>query len=238
MKILAVIPARSGSKGLKDKNIKLLNGKPLMAYTIEAALNSKCFDKVVVSTDSEVYAKIAEEYGAEIPFLRSEHLADDETTTNEVIIDLLTELEKRGEKYDSLMILQPTSPLRTSEDIKKSVELMKEKSANAVVSLCEVDHSPLYVGEVLDDLKIDGFIKKDVSTRRQDQPNYYRLNGAIYLTNIAYFIKHQDFYRDKCYAYVMDRRRSIDIDDEFDFQLAEIFLEILTKEGKYLGLQI
>lgn len=224
MKILAIIPARSGSKGLKDKNIKLLNGKPLMAYTIEAALDSKCFDKTVVSTDSEEYAKIAEEYGAEIPFLRSGQLAEDETSTNDVIIDLLKELEKRGEKYDNFMILQPTSPLRTSEDIKKSVDLMNEKSANAVVSLCEVDHSPLYVGQVLDNLKIDGFIKKDFSSRRQDQPNYYRLNGAIYLVNIDYFMKYQDFYRDKCYAYIMDRRRSVDIDDVYDFKLAELII--------------
>ncbi len=225
--IIGIIPARSGSKGVRDKNVKMLNGKPLMAYTIEAALKSQCFDKIVVSTDSEAYAKIAMEYGAEVPFLRPEHLSGDEVATNDVIIDLLTELKKNSEEFDCLMILQPTSPLRTSDDIRKAIELMRVKKANAVVSLCEVDHSPLYTGRVPNDLCIDGFIKKDISFRRQELPKYYRLNGAIYLSKVDYFLKYQDLYRENCYAYLMDKERSIDIDDEIDFVLAEI----MTKKG-------
>jgi hypothetical protein len=122
------------------------------------------------------------------------------------------------------MILQPTSPLRTSEDIKKAFELMKEKKANAVISLCDVDHSPVYTGQVPEDLKIDGFIKKGISYRRQELPKYYRLNGAIYLSKVEYFIKYQDLYRENCYAYIMDKSRSIDIDDEVDFELAEFYI--------------
>lgn len=224
MKNLAIIPARSGSKGLKDKNIKLLNGKPLMAYTIEAAVGSDVFDKIIVSTESQAYAKISKNYGAEVPFLRPEHLAGDDVSTNDVIIELLEKLKTDGLEYDCIMVLQPTSPFRTSEDIKNALNLMIEKSANAVVSLCETDHSPLYTGLVTEDLRIDGFIKKSVSYRRQELPKYYRLNGAIYLAKVDYFMEHRDLYKDKCYAYLMDKRKSIDIDDEFDFKMAELML--------------
>lgn len=227
MKNLAIIPARSGSKGLKDKNIKLLNGKPLMAYTIEAAVESQVFDKIVVSTDSPAYAEIAEECGAEVPFLRPEHLAGDEVATSDVIIDLLARQKKDGFVFDCFMLLQPTSPLRTSEDIKKAINLMQEKDANAVIGLCETDHSPLYTGLVPDDLRIDGFIKKDISSRRQELPQYFRINGAIYLAKADYFMEYCDLYRDRCYAYVMDKKRSIDIDDEFDFKMAEFILKML-----------
>jgi len=220
---LAIIPARSGSKGLKDKNIKLLNGKPLMAYTIEAAIKSKVFKKIIVSTDSQAYAEIAKEYGAEVPFLRPSHLAEDATATNDVIADLLERLSVLGQVYKYFMILQPTSPLRTSDDIVNAVKLMNNKNANAVVSLCEVDHSPLYTGKVSEDLRIDGFIKKDIGHRRQELPKYYRLNGAIYLSKVDYFRKYQDLYKESCYAYLMDKEHSLDIDDEIDFLTAEIF---------------
>lgn len=225
MKNLAIIPARSGSKGLKDKNIRPLNGKPLMAYTIEAALESGVFDKVVVSTDCQTYAEIAKKYGAEVPFLRAEHLAGDTVATNEVIIDLLDKFKTTGSEFDSMMILQPTSPLRTSGDIKKAMALLIEKKANAVVSVCETEHSPLYTGAIPADLRMDGFLKKDIGYRRQDLPKYYRLNGAIYLARIDYFLEYQDFYKKDCYAYMMDKQRSIDIDDEVDFLLAEVVLK-------------
>lgn len=225
-RVVGIIPARSGSKGLKNKNIKMLKGKPLIAYTIEAAIESGIFDKVVVSTDRQVYAEIAKKYGADVPFLRPEHLAGDTVPTNDVIIDLLEKLKDQGEEFDCLMILQPTSPLRSSDDIKRAIDLMKEKNANAVVSLCEVEHSPLYMGQVPDDLRIDAFINKDIGCRRQDLPKYYRLNGAIYLMKTGYFLKFQDYYKENCFAYLMDKERSIDIDDEIDFKMAELMLEL------------
>lgn len=226
MNCLAIIPARSGSKGLKDKNIKLLNGKPLIAYSIEAAINSKVFDKIVVSTDSQTYAEIAKAYGAEVPFLRPPHLSGDVAATNDVIIDLLESMKKQGKVFEYFMILQPTSPLRTSEDIKNAMQLMKEKAANAVVSLCEVDHSPLYTGQVREDLRIDGFIKSDISYRRQELPKYYRLNGAIYSAKVNYFLEYGDLYTKECYAYIMDKRNSIDIDEVNDFYIVEKIIEL------------
>ena len=123
-KILAIIPARSGSKGLKDKNIKILNGKPMIAYTIEAARNSKVFYDIIVSTDSQEYADIAVEYGAKVPFLRPSYLSKDQTTTNDVIEHTIKELKSIGKEYDCFMILQPTSPLRKDSDIIGALEMI------------------------------------------------------------------------------------------------------------------
>ncbi|MEO1814736.1 MAG: acylneuraminate cytidylyltransferase family protein [Acetobacterium sp.] len=221
--ILAVIPARSGSKGLKDKNIKKLNGKPLLAYTIEAAIESSVFKEIIVSTDSETYADIARQFGAHVPFLRSAVLAEDSASTNDVITEVLDWINR--EKFSQFMLLQPTSPLRTANDITNALNLFTEKKANAVVSLCEVDHSPMYTGLVPENLRIDSFLSKDISYRRQDLPKYFRLNGAIYLSDIDYFLKYKNLYEEKCFAYIMDKRRSVDIDDEFDFELATFLLK-------------
>lgn len=225
-KILAIIPARSGSKGLKDKNIKFLNGKPLIAYTIEAALKSNVFEDVIVSTDSEKYKIISEEYGAWVPFLRGEELAKDTTSTNEVVEDLLLKLKIIGKKYDSFMILQPTSPLRDEEDINNAVKIFIEKQANSVVSMCECEHSPLLTKELDENFKLDGFLTNLKETRRQDLKKFYRLNGAIYLSKIDYFFEYKDLYKENSYAYIMQREKSVDIDDIYDFK----YLEILIRE--------
>ncbi len=224
-KILAIIPARSGSKGLKDKNIKNLNGKPLIAYTIEAALKSGVFKDVVVSTDSEEYKKISEEYGAWVPFLRSKDLSKDTSSTNEVIKDVILKLKDAGKEYDALMILQPTSPLRDEEDIRNSENLLYEKKANSVVSMCECDHSPLLTKALDGNMNLDGFLSDLKQTRRQDLKKIYRLNGAIYLIKVDYFLKYQDFYKENSYAYIMDKNKSIDIDNIYDFKLAEILMD-------------
>ena len=136
VKKIAVITARSGSKGLKDKNIKLLNGKPLMAYTIEAAKQSGCFDCVHVSTDSEVYAEIARDYGAEVPFLRDEELASDTSSSWDVMRSVIRRYQQYGQSFDQAMLLQPTSPLRTAEDIQEIFRLMEDKKAKVVVGVC------------------------------------------------------------------------------------------------------
>jgi len=141
---LAIIPARSGSKGLKDKNIKLLNGKPMIDYTIEAALNSGIYEDIIVSTDSEVYANIAKECGANVPFLRPNFLSNDAATTVDVIEYTINKLKNSGKEYEYISILQPTSPLRTADHIKEANELLFNKGGNSVISVCEVDHSPLW----------------------------------------------------------------------------------------------
>lgn len=225
MRNIAIIIARSGSKGLKDKNIRLLNGKPLLAYTIEAALKSKCFDTVMVSTDSNKYAKIAKEYGAEVPFLRSKDNSKDNASPWEVVKEVLKQYEARGEYFDTFALLQPTSPLRDYKDIKNAYKEFKDKKANAVVSMCELECSIHLVNKLPESLSMKGFItEKQYNKRRQEIRPYYRFNGAIYISKVKTFYKHMNIYDDKCYAYIMDRKKSYDIDTEFDLKIVEAIL--------------
>ncbi|MFD2044933.1 cytidylyltransferase domain-containing protein [Ornithinibacillus salinisoli] len=221
---IAIIPARSGSKGIKDKNIKSLNGKPMIAYTIEAALKSNIFDDVVVSTDSEKYASIAEEHGARVPFLRPKELASDTSTTIDVIEYTLIEMEKMGYTYDYFMLLQPTSPLRNVNDIQNAVKILFELKANSIVSVCEAEHSPLLMNTLDETLSMDNFIHLTNHRRRQDLTPYYRLNGAIYLSKVKLFLQKKTFYGIQSFAYIMDKNKSIDVDSEIDFELVKILL--------------
>lgn len=222
-KILAIIPARSGSKGLKDKNIKMMNGKPLIAYTIEAAKKSKIFEDIIISTDSEKYAKIAKKYGGSVPYLRDEKLANDNAKSSDVIFDILNRIEK---KYDLFILLQPTSPLRTEKNIIEAYKMYLEKKANSVVSVCEMEHSPLWANSLNEERRMDSFLKGiDVNGNRQELEIYYRINGALYIANVEYFKKYQDFYYKDSYAYIMEKENSIDIDDELDFKIAEYLIK-------------
>ncbi|MGL5126109.1 MAG: cytidylyltransferase domain-containing protein [Fusobacteriaceae bacterium] len=225
-KILAIIPARSGSKGLLHKNIKELNGKPLIAYTIEAAKKSEIFQDIFVSTDSKEYAEISEKYGATIPFLREELLSGDTSKISDVIVDILDRLEKLGKKYDYFILLQPTSPLRDEDDIIKAYNLLKDKNANSVVSVCEADHSPLWMNNLDGSLSMDNFIK-DLNKNRQELKKYYRINGAIYLSKVDYYKKNRNFYDNSSFAYIMLKQNSVDIDTLLDFK----FAEYLIKDG-------
>ncbi|MGL4393466.1 MAG: cytidylyltransferase domain-containing protein [Fusobacteriaceae bacterium] len=224
IKILGIIPARSGSKGLKDKNIKLLDGKPLIAHTIEVAKKSGIIEDVIVSTDSEKYAEISKKYGAEVPFLRSNELSSDTSKISDVILDLLATLKK---KYDYFVILQPTSPLRTVEDLLGAYELLEKKQANSVVSVCEVEHSPRWMNTLDENLSMDNFVK-EINKNRQELAQYYRINGAIYFMKVDNYLKEQNFYKEKSFAYIMDKKNSVDIDDDFDFMIAEA----ITKNKK------
>ena len=228
MGILAIIPARSGSRGLKNKNIKELLGMPMMAYSIRAALESKIFDTVMVSTDSEEYASIAKKYGAEVPFLRSEYASSNTASTRDCIIEVLKKYEEKGIKYDRFMILQPTSPLRKEAHIKEAFKLFEEKNAKSVISVCEMEHSPLWSNILKSDLCMKNFIYRSKDDIRQNLDIYYRINGAIYLHDVKYYLEHEYFYDDTSFAYIMPKINSVDIDDEFDFNIAEIFL---SKEG-------
>ncbi len=228
MKNIAIIPARSGSKGLIDKNIKLLYGKPLIAYSIEAALESKMFVDVIVSTDSKKYAEIAREFGASVPFIRSAELSSDTASSKDVIFDVLNRYIDIGIKFDTFALLQPTSPLRTSNDIIKAYDLFSEKKANAVIGVTEVDHSPLWCGTLPDDHSLIGFIKPEIKDKsRQALEPYYRINGAIYISSVEYYCEYGDFYKEKCYAYIMDRNVSVDIDCEIDFKMVEYFIGLM-----------
>ena len=164
LKIVALIPARSGSKRLPGKNIKDFCGKPLIAWTIEAALKSKYIDSVVVSTDCSKIAEISKQYGAEVPFLRPESLSDDKTTTVDVVKNFLDFSESKT--YTHLILLQPTSPLRETADIDNSVELMIKNDANAIYSVCEVDHPPEWSNSLPDDQSFDNFLRPEVLNKR------------------------------------------------------------------------
>lgn len=227
MKNIAVIPARSGSKGLKNKNIKLLNGKPLLVYSIEAALKSELFDCVHVSTDSEQYADIAREYGANVPFLREEELATDSAGTWDVLRRVVEQYKELGKTFDTVCLLQPTSPLRDERDIQRAYQIYREKKADSVISVCEADHSPLLCNTLNEKGSMRGFIDINKIGRRQELFNYYRLNGAIYIQRIELLMKKQDLYGERSYAYVMEKLHSVDIDDAFDFLMAEAALNYM-----------
>jgi CMP-N,N'-diacetyllegionaminic acid synthase len=225
MRNLAIIPARSGSKGLKDKNIKLLNGKPLIAHSIEAAQKSNFFDEIFVSTDSEKYAKIAEDFGASVPFLRSIELSSDTASTWDVVKEILTNYKKSGKEFDTITLLQPTSPLRSSEDIINGYEKLEEENANAIVSVCEVDHSPLWCNTLPENKSLDNFLDQNlVKKPRQSLPTYYRINGALYIVKTKYLLSTDNIYETKCYAIIMPKEASIDIDNSIDFMIAEAFI--------------
>lgn len=221
---IAIIPARSGSKGLPDKNIKNLCGKPLMAYSIEAAIESNCFDEIFVSTDSKKYADIAQQYGANASFLRSKELSSDTAGSWDVVREVLSEFEKRGKVFDKIMLLQPTSPLRTAEDIVNAFKLMKEKNANSILSVTETDHSPIWCNTLPKDGCMDSFINKEyVNVPRQLLPRYYRINGAIYLF-YKEELEKQAMFCEGCYSYIMPKECSVDIDGALDFSIAEYLM--------------
>jgi CMP-N,N'-diacetyllegionaminic acid synthase len=225
-RILAVIPARSGSKGIKDKNIKLLNNKPLLSYTIEAAQRSKIFSEIVVSTDSELYANISKEYGASVPFLRNALLASDTASSWDVVKEVIRWYSDHRQNFKTVVLLQPTSPLRTAQDIIDSFSLFLEKKANMIVSVCKADHSPLWYNILPKDLSLGNFINKEVQNLpRQELPCYYRINGAIYIIKKKYLMEGNELYSNDSYAYIMPRERSVDIDDNIDLALAEILLK-------------
>ena len=227
MKNIAVIPARSGSKGLKDKNIKLLNDKPLIWYSIQAAIASECFEEVMVSTDSEKYAEIARECGAAVPFLRSEEMSADKASSWDTVREVLDNYKDLGKEFDTVMLLQPTSPLRTAEDIRNAFAILKEKNADSVVGVCVMDHSPLWSNVLPANRCLDGFIRPEVkeASGRQSLPTYYRINGAIYLTKVTGALG-TNLYSDSGYAYVMEQAKSIDIDTELDFKMAEFLFSM------------
>lgn len=224
MKNLAIIPARSGSKGLKDKNIKLLNGQPLLKYSIDAAILSNVFDEIMVSTDSAVYAEIAKDAGASVPVLRSEGNSGDKASSSDVIIEVLNYYKKVGKEFDTFCLLQPTSPLRKAEDIIGAYKLFKQRKAKAVVGVCEVEHTPLWCNVLDADCSLENFLPVEATGQRQNYKQYYRINGAIYIANVQQYFADTNLYVKNCYAYIMDKKNSVDIDTIDDFEYAEYLM--------------
>ena len=221
---LAIIPARGGSKRLPRKNILDLCGKPLIAYTIEAALKSKYIDKVIVSSDDDEILNISLNFGAET-IKRPVELASDTATTFDAIKHTIDNFEK----YDYIVLLQPTSPLRNEKHIDEAIELLEEKQADAIVSVCEMDHSPLWSNTLPKDGNMNNFLRDEVLNKRsQDLEKYYRVNGAVYICKTDKLLENKSFFlKDNIFAYIMDRKSSIDIDEEIDFLFAQRVIELI-----------
>jgi len=220
---LAIIPARGGSKRLPRKNLLDLNAKPLIAWSIEAGIRSQYIDKVLVTSDNEDILSIAQIFGAD-KCQRPHKLATDMATTFDVVKHTIKNLE---EKYDYVVLLQPTSPLRTTKHIDEAINLLKSKNADAIVSVCEMEHSPLWANTLNDDLNMNNFLKDETLNRRsQDLEKYYRINGAIYICKIDKLLSEKSFFlKENIFAYIMGRKYSIDIDEEIDFIIAQSIME-------------
>ena len=218
---LAIIPARGGSKRLPRKNVLDLAGKPLVAWSIEAGLQSQYIDKVIVTSDDEEILKIAKKFGSDT-IKRPDELASATATSFSAIKHTIDKLNN----YDYIVLLQPTSPLRTSTHLDRAIELLEDKKANAVISVCLVDHSPLWSNVLPDDRNMKNFIQEEVKNKRsQDFENYYRLNGAIYICKRELLLKEESFFiHNNIYAYCMDKKSSIDIDDKVDFEVAKALM--------------
>ena len=223
MKVLAVIPARGGSKGLSRKNVRPFAGRPLIVWTIEAALKAGKITRLVCSTEDKEIASVASVFGCEVPFTRPEELATDKARTADVILHAVDFFEKNGERFDAVMCLQPTTPLRTAEDIDGAIELYEKKSAKSLVSVCEVSESPFWMYKIDRDGRLEKLIDSEFSgMSRQGHPKVYIPNGAIYLIDVGSFKKSRTFYEPAPVAYVMDRKNSVDIDYELEFRFAEL----------------
>lgn len=221
MKILSIIPARGGSKGLERKNIINLLGKPLITWTIEASLNSKYITKTIVSSDDKEILSISEKYGADT-ILRPLNLAQDTTPTEPVIEHVLFELDKRMEKYDLLVLLQPTSPLRNEKDIDDAIELLVESKGTALISVEEIDSKILKAFKKDSGGYLEGISNNSYPfMRRQDLPSVFMPNGAIYIINVKEFLVNNRLFTEKTIPYKMDSYKSFDIDTIEDLQKCE-----------------
>ncbi len=221
--ILCTICIRKGSRGLPNKNIKSLKKKPLMAHTIKAALNSKIFDKIVISTDSNKISKIAKRYGAYSWFKRDRNLSHDYAPKVPVIRDALNKSEKYFKKKFHIVVdLDVTSPLRKIVDIKKSLKIFSKNNANNLITITKARKNPYFNMVEFDNGKLK-ICKKTINkiTRRQDAPNVYEMNASIYIWKRSFLLKSDNIFNNKTSYYEMPEERSIDIDSELDFKIVK-----------------
>ena len=224
--ILAIIPARGGSRGLPRKNVQLMAGRPLIGWSVEAARSAPVVSRVIVSTDDQEIADAAREAGAEVPFSRPTDLAGDTATTLDVVVHALDFLaSSEGYEPDWIVLLQPTSPLRIADDIEAAVRLQKKRSARAVVSVSAVDHPPEWSRRLSPDGVLLPWLGAETLARRQEGNIVYRINGAIYLIEPRTLRFEGTFFPDPTHALIMPAERSIDIDKQWDFHLANLVLK-------------
>lgn len=226
-KVLAIIPARGGSKGLPRKNILPLADKPLIAHSIIQANQSKYIDKIILSSEDEEIIKISKNYNIDVPFVRPASLSDDMTSGLDVVMHAIKEIPG----YDITVLLQPTSPLRTSKDIDSCIKQLVDSNSKACVSVAESSKSPFWMYELSKEKKFIPLIKDiPLITVRQKLPKTYAINGAVYVAYTEWFKEKKEFINDKTIAYIMPKERSVDIDSKEDF----LFVEFLLDKNKRL----
>lgn len=224
--VTALIPARGGSKRLLGKNIKLLCGKPLIAWTIEAAKASKYIDSTIVSTDNNEIKKIAEQLGTNVPFIRPEYLSNDTASSFDVIKHAI-EFLKIDKENHLIVLLQPTSPLRTAKELDEALEFFLSKKANGIVSISECEHSPLWSNTLPESLMMSSFIRSEVQGKRsQDLGKFFRLNGSIYIYKTLSLLEQEKiFFDDNVYGFETSLETAVDIDTALDFLVAETIMK-------------
>jgi len=224
---LAVIPARGGSKRIPNKNVIELNGKPLIAWTIEAAKKSKYIDEIILSTDSEKIAKIASKYRINIPFIRPTNLSSDKARSIDVLIHAVNSMKENNKNYDFTLMLQPTSPLRDNNHIDESIEYLFEKKANSIIGVTKLNHPIEWANKLPQDFSMKNFFdQNNIIKRSQDYDASYLVNGAIYIIKNSILLEEKKlFLNENCYAYEMDISKSIDIDTKQDLKMAEVLLK-------------
>ncbi len=224
-KFLAIIPARGGSKGIPNKNIMAISGKPLIAYTIDAGKKSKYIDELIVSTDSEVIKVIAQQYGAKVPFLRSEELSNDTSKSIDVVIHSIDFYKKNNVSFDYVILLQPTSPLRTFKHLDEAIEKLIESKSTSLVSVCEASENPVLMRSIENEKLKEVISFEGTNLRRQDLPTFYIFNGALYINSNDMLVNEKKFVDENTIPYVMNKESSIDIDTMLDARLVELIID-------------
>lgn len=225
--LIGLIPARGGSKGIKRKNIKEIFGKPLIAWTIRQAIETKSLDKVIVSTDDEEIANISVDFGAEVPFIRPKRISLDDSPGILNVLNLLEEIPETRK----ILYLQPTSPLREIEDIINIIELQNKHDAESCISISKAPKHPSWMYKLESNKKMNPILTEGTVSRRQDLSEVYVINGALYLGNAEFYKREKKFINSETIGYIMPKDRSIDIDDMDDWRLAELKLKMKFKKN-------
>lgn len=233
-RILAIIPARGGSKGLPGKNIKKMCGKPLIAWSIEHAQKSKYVDEIFISTDSREIADVAEKFGVMVPEMRPAELAHDTTPSSEFIVYTLEKKKKEGKLFDYFILLEPTSPLRDVEDVDNSIEMLIDNpESDSCVGVCMSGTiHPAFMVTVGENGFLQALNPEQQTLRRQDLPNVFFFEGSVYVSSVEEYLKKRTFYHDKTLPYVVPEWKSYEVDDYVDFKIIETIMN-LKKKGYF-----
>ena len=235
-RVLAIIPARGGSKGLPGKNIRNLCGKPLIAWSIEHAQRSKYVDEIFISTDNIEIAKVAEAYGVPVPKLRPEEYARDEAPSSSFIVYTLKKLEKESRTFDYFILLEPTSPLRDVEDVDKSIEMLIDNNkAESIAGVCKAeDIHPAFMLTLNDTGLIQPYDSQFKILRRQELPDVFFFEGSVYVSQVKAYLEKKTFYHDKTLPYIVPKWKSFEVDDIIDFTIIEAMMK-LKMEGFFVN---